>query len=414
MRELEEENKKTGLFDDRLSIALSYPIGMPILDQQLGAIYRFREEDGSITEQKQIGLQAGTFTMIVGPSSSGKSTMAEQIGYNIVEPFGEDAIVIHVDAEKAAIKERVRTILGLSEQEFSERYKFTDIDTWEKILRQIITISEKKQSDPNRYMYDTGLLDFKTGKMIRHYIPTVVIIDSLMAVTSEHEDVDDISGLTAGGREAIYRGKFYRNAVRYTTRYNINVIVVNHYDDEMPSIGMAQAKSKELPFIPTGKQIPGGKKSKYYTNAIILCQPIAAKDGIKTAKENGYNGLPVKTLVIKSRTSIGGTVALQEFVQEAGFDPNLTLMNLAKDCGVISGRNPSCYFTCNPEVKFDTRKFVEEMGENPEIIRTLYREMRPILDNMIPIIDTTSEDNVLNGEKSKKENRHMMRELLYS
>lgn len=234
-----------------------------------------------------------------------------------------------------------------------------------------------------------------------------------MSVTSENEEIEEISGLTSGGREAIHRGKFYRNVLRYASNYNLNIIVINHYDDEMPAMGRTAPKGKELTFIPTGKTIPGGKKSKYYTSSIVLFQPINDKDSIKKKQDNGYNGLPVKTLVIKSRSSAGGVIAVQEFIQEAGFDPRLTIMNLAKEKGIISGRNPSCYFSCNPEIKFDTRCFISEIQRNPEIIRTLFTEMRPILEDMIPIVDTVDDDNVIHGAKYKKESRDLLRELMY-
>lgn len=413
LQELEEENAKSGLFSSKSNTMISYPIGMPVLDHQLGAIYKMYDMEGNIVTKKHIGLRAGTFTMFVGPSSSGKTTAAEQAAWIIVEPFGEDATIEHYDVEKSSTDLRIRTVTGMSKEEFDTRYHLDqETDTWEDILMKITKISEKKKSDPARFMYEAGV-DEITGEKIMHYIPTVIIIDSLMSVTSKHEDTDEISGLTSGGREAIYRGKFYRNALRYTMKYNINVFSINHYDDEMPSIGPVGAKGKELPFIPTGKIIPGGKKVKYYTDAIILFQPLSAKDGIKTKDENGYNGLPVKTLVIKSRTSSGGMVTLQEFIQESGFDPRLTVMNLAKQLGIISGRNPSCYFSCNPDVKFDTRKFIEEMGRDPEIVRTLYKEMKPILDGMIPLVDLTDEKNVINGTDSKKRNRDDMRNFLY-
>lgn len=413
LQELEEENKKSGLFGDHDSVILSYPLGFPILDHQLGAIYRYRDSNGDIKEFKQLGVQAGTITMFVGPSQSGKSTAAEQAAWNIIEPFGDDSIILHADVEKSANPYRINAILGVQPYEFNTRYKILpDTNTWEKLLDQLIAITKKKESDPKRFMYDTGEID-ETGKPIMYYIPTVMIIDSLMAVTSEKEDTDTISGLTSGGREAIPRGKFFRNALRYTLKYNINIFIINHYDDEMPQIGSFVPKGKELTFIPTGKIIPGGKKTKYYTNAIILFQPSGSKEDRRTVDVNGYDGIPVKTLIIKSRTSAGGLVGLQEFIQEGGFDPRLTVMNLAKQQGVISGRNPNCYFSCNPDVKFDTRCFISEIAREPEIIRTLYKEMRPHLDGLIPIIDTTNEDNVITGEKAKKENRNYMREFLY-
>ena len=413
LEDLEEENRKSKMFDSGRSRLPSYPMGMPVLDQQLGAIYRFKNKDGEIVEDRQIGLPAGTFTMFVGPSSSGKTTAAEQAAWSIVEPFGEDAFVIHFDVERSSQEPRIRTTLGISDYDFKMRYKLVkNIDTWEDILDHIVKIADKKESDPGRYTYDTGKVD-DDDKPIRYYIPTVIVIDSLMSVTSKHEESDEISGLTSGGREAIYRGKFYRNALRYVEKYNINVIVINHYDDEMPDIGRMGSKPKDLTFLPTGKIIPGGRKAKYYTSSIILFQPLTGKDGIKVKEVNGYNGVPVKTLVIKSRTSAGGTVTLQEFIQEAGFDPRLTIMNLAKDKGVIMGRNPSCYFACNPDVKFDTRCFISEIQRDPEIIRTLFTEMRPILESMIPVVDTADDDNVINGSKQKQESRKLMRELLY-
>lgn len=413
LEELEEENKKSGLFSNPDDVILSYPLGFPILDQQLGAIYRFNTIDGGVYETKQLGVQAGTITMVVGPSNSGKSTMAEQAAWNIIEPFGEDASIIHIDGEKSANPFRIRAVTGAEEDRFKKCYKiFKDVDTWEQIMAQLVAIGKKKASDPKRFMYNTGLLDVE-GKEIEYYIPTVMIIDSLMSITSENESVDEISGLTSGGREAIYRGKWFRNALKYTLKYNINIFIINHYDDEMPQIGRSAPKGKELQYIPTGKLIPGGKKSKYYTNAIILVQPSGSKDDRRTVEINGYDGLPVKTLVIKSRTSAGGLVGMQEFIQEGGFDQTLTLMNLAKEKEVIAGRNPNCYFSCNPDVKFDTRQFMIEISKNPEIIRTLYQEMKPILNGMVRVIDTTDESNVITGKKVKQTNRQLMRELLY-
>ena len=45
--ELEEENKKSGLFSSKI-VNVSYMTGNPVLDQQLGAIYRMHQPDGTI------------------------------------------------------------------------------------------------------------------------------------------------------------------------------------------------------------------------------------------------------------------------------------------------------------------------------------------------------------------------------
>jgi RecA/RadA recombinase len=410
LAELESENKKTGLFSGA-DVTISYMLGFPILDQQLGGIYKFTLPDGTTMEQTQLGVQAGTFTMVTGPSSSGKTTATMQMVWNIVEPFGEDAIVLHFDGEHSTKDFRVRSVLGIDNYTYTSRYKLiSDNNTWEDILAHLVDVGKKKESNKARYKYKTGKLD-SNGNEIEYYIPTCVIIDSLMKITSKNEELDTISGAMSGGREAVARGKFYRNALDLLAKYNINVFVINHFADEMPAIG-GQQKAKELTFIPTGKMIPGGRYPKFYSSAIILFQPVNAKDQLKTVEVNGYNGLPVKTLVIKSRSSAGGVVAQQELIQESGFDMRLTLMNFAKEKNLIVGRNPSSYFACNPDVKFDTRCFIDEIRRDGEIIRTLFRECKPELMKLVPTIDCTEKsDDVLSGAKFKKESRDLMREM---
>ena len=118
-------------------------------------------------------------------------------------------------------------------------------------------------------------------------------------------------------------------------------------------------------------------------------------------------------MISKARTAAGGYAAIMEFIQESGFDPRLTLMNLAKEKGLITGLNPRSKFASNPDVTFDTRKFILEMGSRPELIRTLYSECRPILDKMIPWIDMTS-DHAIRGGTGKIQARDLVRELYAS
>lgn len=408
--ELEEENKKSGLFSSKI-VNVSYMTGNPVLDQQLGAIYRMHQPDGTIKEDVQIGVPAGTITMILGETSTGKTTFAEQMAWTIVEPFGDDAVVIHKDAEKAATYERVAAVTGADIEDIQKRYRIIqDGNTWEEVLQIAVEVAKKKEEDKSRYMYDTGKVDFY-GNPLTYYIPTVILMDSLMKFTSANEDIDSISGLTSASREAIYRGKFFRNVLEYTKKYNINILVVHHTSDEMPALPGSPRKGKQMTFIPTGKTITGGDKVKLYTTSMILLQPINSKDEIKTEDENGYNGLPMKALVVKSRSSKGGTVAILEFIQEAGYDMRLTLLNFAKSKGLIGGRNPRSYIIPYNDVTFDTRSFMTELANNPEIYRTLVKACKPELDKLIPVMDTDDEGNPVLSKKVKQDCRNMMREL---
>ena len=138
--------------------------------------------------------------------------------------------------------------------------------------------------------------------------------------------------------------------------------------------------------------------------------PINAKDGIKTEEDSGYNGLPIRLTVSKSRTGPGGKSALIEFVQESGFDLRLTLMNFAKENGLIGGRNPSSYFIDNPDIKFDTRQFVREITENPEILRALYKSCKPLLNDLVR--DAIDEDDPIHGRNAKKSSRDLYFDMM--
>lgn len=409
MEELEQEHAKDGMFDSS-DMGMSYPLGFPILDQLLGFKQEITLSDGTTIIQKRLGIPAGTITQFVGPSGCGKTAASIQAAYNIIEPFGDDGIVLHFDAEAATEPQRVLDLTGMSVNEYRNRYKLMDDAdkmTFENILKSIVELGKFKEQRKEQLMYDTGCYDVH-GEKIFHYIPSVVILDSLMRITPDSTEMDKIEGLTSGGRDAIFRGKFLRNILAVGRKYNINIIIINHYGDEL-NMNPMQPKAKKLAHIPTGKTIPGGEKVYYYTTSLIVFNPINSKDQVKHEEEEGYNGRPVKALISKSRSGPGGYTALLEFVEEAGYDPRFTLLNLAKEKGLIQGRNPKCYFVSNPDVKFDTRIFLKELTENPDILRALFEGCKPILDNMLR--EPVSEDDFMRGRNTRIQTRGLMKDL---
>lgn len=409
--ELEEKYKSKGLFASGDN-PISYPIGFPVLDQNLGGIYRRPLPDGTIYEYKRLGLPAGTFTQFGGSSSTGKTTAGIQASWNIVEPFDDDSIVFHIDAERATTYERVVGVTGATYEQVTSKYRiYQDVTTWEGIQKMLLAHIEERKADPKRYMYNTKVLDIY-GNEIIYYKPTVVLIDSLMKITSENEDTDTISGLTSAGRETIYRNKFLRNMLTYMGKFNINIIFINHTGNDM-NMGKPGGGSKQLTFIETGKMLPGGDKVIAWSTSIIIFKTDNNKDNIKNEETEGYNGLTSKAMVTKSRSSIGGTVARLEFSQEYGFDPKLTLMNFAKEKGIISGRNPSCYFACNPDIKFDTRIFISEMKRDPRILQMLAQQCKPELDKLLHVFDLTDDngDDPISSGKVRREFRDILRDM---
>ena len=412
LNELEADYKKSGLLNQQ-EIPISYRLGFPILDENLGGKYIRKGADGKIYTTIRVGIPAGTITQIGGASSTGKTTAAIQMSWNIVEPFGEEAQVIHIDEENATLYDRVAMVTGAPMESIRAKYRIVKPpNTWESTLELIQDVCKKKEELGATARYNTHVKDFQ-GNEIEYFVPTVVLIDSVMAITSKAEDVTEISGLTSAGRETIYRNKFLRNVMKYLGRYNINIIMINHTANDM-DLGKPGGGSKQFTFIETGKKLPGGDKLQAWSTSIIIFKPVNSKDQIKHEESEGYNGLPCKAMVVKSRSSIGGTIATQEFSQEYGYDPKLTLMNFAKERGLIAGRNPKCYFTCNPDVTFDTRIFLKEMEKNPEIMRTLAQECRPELDKLIPVFDLTEREddmNPISSGKVRREFRDILRDM---
>lgn len=410
LNDLQAENAKKGLFDSD-EISVSYPLGFPILDQLLGAVYIRKDDDGNDYKDIHLGIPAGSFTIFCGQTSSGKTTAAIQAAGNIVEEFGDRGAIIHRDGERSTTYDRVQVLLGWDNDRIKSCYTIErENNTWENVLTEIVKIAEKKEALGEAMMYNTGQRDI-WGNEYKHYVPTVMIVDSLMKFMSANEATDMINGLTSGGRGAIYAGTFFRNALEYMGKYNINVFVINHIDDAMPDM-RGMSKPKQMTFMPTGKYMAGGHKTKLLTSSIIYFKPKTSKDDIKTEEENGWNGVPTEAYVMKSRTSKGGFSVMLEFIQESGFDSRLTLMRFAKERNLILGRNPSCYFEAMPDVKFDTRRFLDEMTENPEIMKALFKACRQPLMDMIPTIDIANEGDKIRSARVKNESRELMNKYL--
>lgn len=405
LSELQEENKKTGLFQHN-SISLSYPLGFPILDHQLGAVYVRHLADGNIMRDVHVGVPAGSITIFTGQTSSGKTAAAIQAACGIVEPFGELAGVVHRDGEHSTTPDRVQVLSHWTPAQIKANYTIEqDNNNWESILSEVVQMAQKKEAGGNKYLYNTGHYDI-WGHEYVYYVPSVLIIDSLAKFVSKNEATDIINGLMSSGRGAIYTGMFLRNVLEYAGKYNINIFIIVHMDDAMPGAN-GVPKAKQSTFMPTGKYMSGGHKSRLYTSSIIYFKPLTGKDDIHTEEEEGWNGVPTDAYVIKSRTSKGGFSARLEFVQETGFDTRLTLLEFAKQKNIICGRNPTRYFAAMPDVKFDTRKFVSEMANNPEIEKALFRECRPALMDLIPVVDEGGE--TVNAAQQSR--RLMMQEL---
>lgn len=412
LQELIDDPRKDNIFRATGGTQISFPVPtFPILNQQMGGIYRYNLPDGTPYEYRRTGFTAGQFVLVTGESNGGKTTACIQMGWDIIEPFGEDATVIHFDGEKATDWPRVQIVTGASTEQLRASYKIdSDTVTWDGVLEGIKMVGEKKEADRKRYMFNTGILDI-FGNPVIMFKPTVIIVDSLKKFVSEAEFKTvadgDLSDLFAGGREAIFRGKFYRNALEFLYRYNITVYVIHHLNDDLSSNAFSK-KPKALTFMPNGKVLTGGETMKFFTSTMIHVAPYNAGKEQWTMEDNGYKALRVKFLIYKSRggDAIGKT-SDHILIPSAGFKQELTLMEYAWDNKLIQGTGARCRFS-DDGIRFNRNRLLEEFEEKPELLRELFTAVKPLLDSELEIFDTTK--GKYNLEKTRN-TRDLMREM---
>lgn len=94
MQELDAGDKK-GLFKSNDSF-VNYSTGILPLDYANGFWLTVDDGDGGIKQVPITGIIGGTFISVIGPTGSGKSTFADQVGYSIIKDF-EDGMLFHID-----------------------------------------------------------------------------------------------------------------------------------------------------------------------------------------------------------------------------------------------------------------------------------------------------------------------------
>lgn len=231
----EKAKKGTDRFACNSSV-ISYPTGFPVFDYHLG--YRVNVYDHNshvIDTYPSIGIPCGCFVTFIGKPSTSKTTTAVQIASNIVRPF-ESGAVIHFDLEQAMTITRVKTL---------SKFKIPEIDAGKYILRQeqntindikatIGDIYKEKIQNPDRYKYNTGKKD-EFGKDIVIFQPTVVIIDSIAAMSTGINDKrkDDLAKLEEVGSQTERMritgeiSRFFTETMPLIRTANIIVICIN-------------------------------------------------------------------------------------------------------------------------------------------------------------------------------------------
>jgi KaiC/GvpD/RAD55 family RecA-like ATPase len=156
------------------------------------------KDDGS--KKYNLGVDAGKIITIIGKTGAGKSTLAIQIGTNIIRKYDQGSMFI-LDFEQSNGRDRVRAITGMSEEEFDRRIAIKKIGiSTETVLQIVSQIKQLKLKYKKELLVDNaeGIIDPETGKLKKILPPTVVLVDSVaMMMPAESLESEEIKGQMA-------------------------------------------------------------------------------------------------------------------------------------------------------------------------------------------------------------------------
>jgi RecA/RadA recombinase len=136
---------------------------------------------------------------------------------------------------------------------------------------------------------------------------------------------------------------------------NIILTTVNHIMDDI-QMGFIP-KAAQISGLKQGERLPGGRAAIYLANNMFRVDDsttLKEKDGF------GIDGSIVSFSIVKSRTNISKRqIPLIFNKTEGGFDNILSLFQLLKSEGEISGAGQGLFFSELPEEKFSQRNFKE-------------------------------------------------------
>lgn len=352
------------------------------------------DEDGKTKVTIQPGVMSGRFITIIGSSGGGKTTLATQIGYNIIKDY-EDGALIFVDCEHSSFKPRLEQI---THSDRDERIVLNDEDAYiETVMAQVSAIAKEKESMGDAAKYDADGSAFGK-KTIRVYAPTVVIIDSLPSFVSEDTKVDELEGGMSNNRETKEIGQFYKKLLGVCAKYNIIIIAINHLRPKIKA-SMFDFSKPQLMMLKDDECLPRGEAPIFYASTMFRMNPSAAKSKAFTEEEHGFDGFLCSVQVAKSKTAfIGGEVNLV-FREDIGYDPIYSIYQFAYDAGLIEGRNPYLHIKGADEYRFSKKNFRELFETDEEFKTAILAAIQPALDAIAGCKDT--DDAISNIDPSK-------------
>jgi RecA/RadA recombinase len=359
---------------DSESIDLSFsPSGFDLIDSLLG-------DNGN---PYKTGIPTGKLYMLAGDSQTGKTTLALQLGYNLVKKTGGDVVLFDFERSSTDMDVRIHQITGCPKDKVGDIFTIIKDNSLciEELKKQIHKICEMKEKLGNAAKYDTVDIN---GQPVKAYIPTVIIIDSLPALrTKEVIDNADLDGNMMYAATAKHNNSFFTSVSDKWEQYNVTCIIVAHISKKI-SINPYEEKVKQLPTLGADDYIAGGQKVVYLCSYILRLKAgkeFKADDGL------GIIGRNVTCNLIKSRTSFNVKGLNLAFSETSGFNNVLTNFQIIKDAGKIKGSGHGYWLDSLPEVKFKQKEFLSTYRNNPEFRLAFNTLAKQTLNQINKIVD---------------------------
>jgi len=381
-------NDKKGIFKSNDTF-VNYSTGLDALDYANGFWLPVKQENGEIEHVAITGIIGGTFCTIIGTTGSGKTTLADFIGWCIVKPF-KDGLMIHVDAEQTALKPRICAITGADPDD--KRLILAKDDTSiEYVLKLIGEIAAMKEAGGKQYMYEVKNKTYG-GKSFMSYVPTVIIIDSLPQFNGINMNVEDLGTNMDGARGAKDIAAFYNKALMLMRKYNITIFPINHLLPKVEADRFS-APPQGLIMIRPGENVPRGMKPLYMSQNVFRCNAI--KSNMYDKDKVGFEGFKIVVQVAKSKTAFIGANVPTAFNAKRGFDPVFSLFEYGTDAKIINNSGAYYYLEGMEDMKF-TRKNFREKYITDEVFRTKFaKTILPFFEGILGNKEISEEDRIL-------------------
>ena len=332
---------------------VAYPTGFLALDFLNGTIVKVKSE----SRYYSVGITDGTSVTLIGRPGCGKTSLALQMGAEIIRPF-PNAAMFYDDIEGGSNGTRRQILTRFSDEEISDRiiYRNSGI-TAENFFERINSIYELKINNREEYEYDTGLFD-PLGNRIYKLEPTVYIMDSLAMLSPESlTEEEKLAGQMSATGMAKTNTQVFKRIVPKLKAANIILIVINHINDKIEINAFAKTAA-QVGYLKPGETLPGGRAAIYLANNMFRLDDSTK---LKESEGLGVYGKIVDVSIVKSRTNAGGRSIPLVFDSFTGFDPDLSLLVFLKSVGEINAKGAYMSMADYPDMKFTQKGFKEKL-----------------------------------------------------